>query len=263
MRRNRLPEAKTEINKALQLDPSLGNSLLYLSAWKDLSRIAELQGDSRQALSYLEQAVTGVQQLYGAETDVSPVLAELHEELAFAYIAHRKDFTDAISRAQVNAEKAIQLRPRRRAPYWFLGTIFEAREPSTPQDKASAIFNFNKYVELIGTPENERDLKRLEYAKKASLVSLQNVASHQGEKKSGCYVATAIYGNVDHADVRLLRDYRDRVLLKTWQGRAFIRCYYAASPTLVAMVHWNIAKTVVRLIVIKPALAIARIRLQN
>jgi len=30
-----------------------------------------------------------------------------------------------------------------------------------------------------------------------------------------------------------LRRYRDNTLATTWYGRAFIRCYYAISPTLV------------------------------
>lgn len=238
LRRNRLPEAKAEITEALQLYPKMANSLLLMSAWKDLSLIAQLQGDPRQELNCLEEAITMVEQLYGAEEDVSPVLAELHEQLAYVYIGHRKDFTDAISQAQANAEKAIQLVPQRPAPYFALGAIFEAREPLTPQDKASATLNYNKYVELIGTPSNERDLGRLKTAKSA-LQYLREASPNQGQEKGGCYVATAIYGNVDHPDVRLLREYRDRVLLKSAQGRAFVRFYYAASPTLVAMVRWN------------------------
>ena len=49
----------------------------------------------------------------------------------------------------------------------------------------------------------------------------------------GCYVATAVYGSYDCPPVWTLRRYRDEVLAKTWYGRAFIRTYYAVSPTLV------------------------------
>lgn len=51
--------------------------------------------------------------------------------------------------------------------------------------------------------------------------------------KSGCYVATAVYGSYDCPQVWTLRRYRDNTLAKTWYGRAFIRTYYAISPTLV------------------------------
>ena len=49
----------------------------------------------------------------------------------------------------------------------------------------------------------------------------------------GCYVATAVYGSYDCPPVWTLRRYRDAVLSKSWYGRAFIRTYYAVSPSLV------------------------------
>ena len=49
----------------------------------------------------------------------------------------------------------------------------------------------------------------------------------------GCYVATAVYGSYDCPPVWTLRRYRDFTLAETVPGRAFIRLYYAVSPTLV------------------------------
>ena len=54
-----------------------------------------------------------------------------------------------------------------------------------------------------------------------------------GDKKGGCYVATAVYGSYDCPQVWTLRRFRDFTLAETWYGRAFIRTYYAISPTLV------------------------------
>lgn len=51
--------------------------------------------------------------------------------------------------------------------------------------------------------------------------------------ENGCYVATAVYGSYDCPQVWTLRRYRDYTLAETWYGRAFIRTYYAISPTLV------------------------------
>ena len=51
--------------------------------------------------------------------------------------------------------------------------------------------------------------------------------------KNGCYVATCVYGSYDCPEVWTLRRYRDNTLGSTWHGRAFIRAYYAISPTLV------------------------------
>lgn len=51
--------------------------------------------------------------------------------------------------------------------------------------------------------------------------------------KSGCYIATAVYGSYDCEQVWTLRRYRDYCLSKTWYGRKFISIYYQISPTLV------------------------------
>lgn len=49
----------------------------------------------------------------------------------------------------------------------------------------------------------------------------------------GCYVATAVYHSYDSPQVWTLRRFRDETLAATWYGRAFVRLYYAVSPTLV------------------------------
>lgn len=51
--------------------------------------------------------------------------------------------------------------------------------------------------------------------------------------KSGCYIATCVYGSYDCPQVWTLRRFRDYTLDETWYGRVFIKCYYAISPTLV------------------------------
>lgn len=53
------------------------------------------------------------------------------------------------------------------------------------------------------------------------------------QTSGGCYVATCVYGSYDCPQVWTLRRYRDYTLAKKWYGRAFIRTYYAISPTLV------------------------------
>lgn len=53
------------------------------------------------------------------------------------------------------------------------------------------------------------------------------------QQDGGCYVATAVYGSYDCPQVRTLRHFRDYTLAETWYSRAFIRIYYAISPTLV------------------------------
>lgn len=55
----------------------------------------------------------------------------------------------------------------------------------------------------------------------------------QATNSGGCYVATAVYGSYDCPQVWTLRRFRDYTLAETWYGRAFIKTYYAISPTLV------------------------------
>ncbi|MBQ4401483.1 MAG: hypothetical protein II832_04905, partial [Synergistaceae bacterium] len=66
-------------------------------------------------------------------------------------------------------------------------------------------------------------------------------------KKSGCYVATCVYGTYDCPQLWVLRRFRDDILERSWFGRRFITLYYAISPTLVKLfggrktitAHWR------------------------
>ena len=56
---------------------------------------------------------------------------------------------------------------------------------------------------------------------------------NHNNNSGGCYVATCVYGSYDCPQVWTLRRFRDNTLAKSIFGRAFIRCYYAVSPTIV------------------------------
>lgn len=52
-----------------------------------------------------------------------------------------------------------------------------------------------------------------------------------GEGEGGyCFVATAAHGSYSHPQVRVLREFRDRVLLSSELGRLFVQGYYLTSP---------------------------------
>lgn len=68
----------------------------------------------------------------------------------------------------------------------------------------------------------------------SAYITPQENSDEAPQKSSGgCYVATAVYGSYDCPQVWTLRRFRDYTLAETWYGRAFIRTYYAISPTLV------------------------------
>ncbi len=56
--------------------------------------------------------------------------------------------------------------------------------------------------------------------------------SSSSSSSSGCYIATAVYGDYEHENVRLFRGFRDEVLLNSVLGRIFVKVYYAVSPSL-------------------------------
>ena len=63
--------------------------------------------------------------------------------------------------------------------------------------------------------------------------STAGLFENYNHSSEGCYIATCVYGSYDCPEVWTLRRYRDFNLAKTWYGRAFIRIYYAISPTVV------------------------------
>ena len=68
---------------------------------------------------------------------------------------------------------------------------------------------------------------------RSNSTSAAPVSNSTNTNSGGCYVATAVYGSYDCPEVWTLRRYRDYTLAETWYGRAFIKAYYAISPTLV------------------------------
>lgn len=96
-------------------------------------------------------------------------------------------------------------------------------------DKSDGDWRFNAIGQ--GTPDNSV----IDVAKRYGVNwPQQRTTSNTGTTSSGgCYVATAVYGSYDCPQVWTLRRYRDYILAETWYGRAFIKAYYAISPTLV------------------------------
>lgn len=87
---------------------------------------------------------------------------------------------------------------------------------------------------MDGTSEfyKENDIASKKSAVQSNATTNSN-SSNNTTESGGCYVATAVYGSYDCPQVWTLRRYRDYTLAETWYGRAFIKTYYAISPTLV------------------------------
>lgn len=93
---------------------------------------------------------------------------------------------------------------------------------------------FVNELKQISLKHEDAFIKELLEKYQPSSASVNNGNNTAGDGKSGgCYVATAVYGSYDCPQVWTLRRYRDYTLAESWYGRAFIRTYYAISPTLV------------------------------
>ncbi|MEY8608404.1 CFI-box-CTERM domain-containing protein [Parabacteroides segnis] len=64
---------------------------------------------------------------------------------------------------------------------------------------------------------------------KINEISTDNMTN---EQKSGCYIATAVYGSYNAPEVIVLRRFRDHYLRKYFLGRGFIKLYYFTSPSI-------------------------------
>lgn len=59
------------------------------------------------------------------------------------------------------------------------------------------------------------------------------------QSNTGCFIATAVYGDYEHDKVKVLRDYRDQKLLANSFGQLFVRAYYKLSPPIAFFLQNN------------------------
>lgn len=92
-----------------------------------------------------------------------------------------------------------------------------------------------KAMNAIGDLYMKPELRQRYNEQKQSLSNLQRSVQRASRSSGsgGCYIATMAYGDYDHPQVLVLRNYRDNVLERTNSGRLFIRFYYIVSPRLV------------------------------
>jgi hypothetical protein len=74
------------------------------------------------------------------------------------------------------------------------------------------------------------------------------VTSDGGGGGGGCFIATAAYGSLMEPHVKILRDFRDKILLNNALGKGFVQAYYRYSPPIADFIskHDNL-RAVVRL----------------
>lgn len=79
------------------------------------------------------------------------------------------------------------------------------------------------------------------------------------EKKGGCFIATASYGSPFAAEVMVFREFRDKKLLPSKLGSAFVQAYYFVSPTVARVISKSEpSKAITRLIFLEPILRLIK-----
>ncbi|MDD2852565.1 MAG: putative Ig domain-containing protein [Desulfuromonadaceae bacterium] len=70
--------------------------------------------------------------------------------------------------------------------------------------------------------------------------------------KSGCFIATAAYGSYLDPHVKVLRQFRDKVLLQSKLGSAFVKLYYLYSPPIADYIAQHAALRLIMRLALTP-----------
>lgn len=128
------------------------------------------------------------------------------------------------------------------------GFVIERRsDPSKPFSRVSTVgLNTTSYQDsdlLTGTTYYYR-LKAFNpagdsvYSNEAMTTTFQAAPTSAGGS-SNCFIATAAYGSHLHPFVKILRDFRDHVLMPSSAGKTFVDWYYRVSPPLARIIAQN------------------------
>lgn len=107
----------------------------------------------------------------------------------------------------------------------------------------------------------EKELRSIFDLYAAKLVALEPgyQLPYPRRKSLHCFVITATMGSVQHPNVIFLRAFRDKMLVRTVLGKAFIRWYYRHGPRIAQHIEgsrW--ARSAAYVFIVVPAVAIAR-----
>ena len=88
------------------------------------------------------------------------------------------------------------------------------------------------YVVTIDKLKNPSSLTKVGTGKPVNEEDFWERYKRAGGQADGeyCFVATAAYGDYDHPHVRVLRGFRDEVLMSSEAGRSFVEGYYRHAP---------------------------------
>ncbi|MBT5529198.1 MAG: hypothetical protein HOK35_08570 [Cytophagia bacterium] len=118
---------------------------------------------------------------------------------------------------------------------------YSFQEPMTSKSLTMELYSIiSNHIDQQFSKQSELLLNELSESLKSSNSS--NVPA-----KSGCFVATYLYGGVETTQVNILRDFRDSVLIKSIIGRLIVKIYYKVGPMAVRLIKkMPIIKIIIR-----------------
>lgn len=148
----------------------------------------------------------------------------------------------------------------------IIGNVIHLCQDNIEGIKYRNPYDNNRSMSVFLTDEYERQIRGvlIAYAKKMRRLDPSYIAPNpQKQSPSMCFVATATFANEDHPDVQLLRSFRDRILLNSVTGAAFVRWYYKHGPAVARCIeNSRLARVASYLFVVVPAVGIARIAMR-
>ena len=118
--------------------------------------------------------------------------------------------------------------------------MIEANEGGTTQPApGSYTYTYGTEIDIKAVPDKGYDFSRwagdvfsgLEKVNPVLVIMNSDKSiTAQFEKQKLCFIATAAYGTPFHPHVKILRDFRDRCLVRSHLGRRIVELYYRHSP---------------------------------
>ncbi|EMS81446.1 CFI-box-CTERM domain-containing protein [Desulfotignum phosphitoxidans] len=157
------------------------------------------------------------------------------------------------------------------ARIWPAGTIVAAyafkHKDNEPDPGTDAYEDLKKYTKITLDAFDNLDVDQQEHYKNSNqlfhmlrpLLEITQAGKPLSDlnapppKKSGCFVATEIYGSYNDSNVLVLRSYRDNVLLPSQLGKFLVNVYYTVSPSIaIFLSKVPVLKKLIRKFVLQP-----------
>ena len=128
----------------------------------------------------------------------------------------------------------------RKSAEFYAAWILNYQRWATSMDNDSTMHSFaaayrTRARDLLAS--SEKLFPESQEIQKARCEVEENTRIKPIKKSSGCFIATAVYGSEDCEEIDVLRNWRDKILMKTHYGPDLVRMYYITGPKMARFLH--------------------------